>query len=395
MSTDPPYYNNISYADLSDFFYVWLRRSLSKLWPDECSTLLTPKSEELIANQYRAGSKQKAEQFFESGMAEFMKTLRASTAPEVPATIYYAYKATETNEGEIRSTGWDTFLQAVIDAGLQVSATWPMRTERPGRLLSVGTNALSSSIVLACRPRSESAVLASRAELLTALRAELPEAVRVLKSGNIAPVDMAQSTIGPGIKVFSRYARVVEADGTSMPVSTALAIINDVLGEILDGSEAELDAESRFALTWFAQHGYQPGLSGDADSVARAKNTSLAGISESGIGEARSGKFRLYERSELSANWSPTQSERLTVWEATQRLAATLENSESEAAELLGQLGGYGDRVRQLAYLLYSKANEQGWTAEAGTYNGLITAWSDLRATVAVRTQAPTQQSIL
>ena len=331
-------------------------------------------------------------------MAEFMKALVTAATPEIPATIYYAFKATETKDGEIRSTGWDTFLQAVLDAGLQVSATWPMRTELANRPRGLGSNALASSIVLACRPRPASAVLATRGEFLAALRRELPEAVRVLQSGNIAPVDMAQSTIGPGIKVFSRYARVVEADGSSMPVSAALAIINDVLGEMLDGEEAELDADTRFALTWFAEHGYNPGPSGDADSVARAKNTSLAGIEESGIGEARAGKFRLYDRDELAPGWSPLHDERLTVWEATQHLAAALERSESEAAELLHVLGGHGDRARQLAYLLYQKANDRGWAAEAGAYNGLITAWPNLRtgaATVAAAATAPTQQHLL
>ena len=287
LSTDPPYYDNISYADLSDFFYVWLRRNLADVWPDECSTLLTPKAEELIANRHRAGSKRKAEEYFESGMAEFMAEVAQHESADAPATIYYAYKATETKAGEIRVTGWDTFLQAVLDAGLQVNATWPMRTEKPGRMVSVGTNALASSIILACRPRPESAIPATRGEFIEALRRELPEAVRVLQSGNIAPVDMAQSAIGPGIKVFSRCARVVEADGSSMSVSAALAIINDALGEVLDGAEAELDADTRFALTWFVAHGYNPGLAGDADSVARAKNTSLAGIEASGIGESR------------------------------------------------------------------------------------------------------------
>ena len=397
LSTDPPYYDNISYADLSDFFYVWLRRNLSDVWPDECSTLLTPKAEELIANQYRAGSKAQAEEHFESGMAEFMAEVAEHQPAGVPATIYYAYKATETKEGEIRTTGWDMFLQAVLDAGLQVNATWPMRTELGNRLLASGTNALASSIVLACRPRPTSAVLATRGEFIAALRQELPEAVRVLQSGNIAPVDMAQSTIGPGIKVFSRYARVVEADGSSMPVSAALAIINDVLGEVLDGEEAELDADTRFALTWFAEHGYDPGPSGDADSVARAKNTSLAGIEESGIGEARAGKFRLYERGELDSDWSPVHDDRFTVWEAAQHLAAALERSESEAAELLHVLGGNGDRARQLAYLLYQKANDRGWSAEAGAYNGLITAWPNLRtgaATVAAQAVAPAQGNL-
>ena len=398
IATDPPYYDNISYADLSDFFYVWLRRNLSDVWPDECSTLLTPKAEELIANTYRAGSRERAERHFESGMAEFMAQVAQSQPRNVPATIYYAYKATESKDGEVRATGWDTFLQAVLDAGLQVSATWPMRTESPGRILARGTNALASSIVLACRPRPVSAVLATRGEFMTALRLELPEAVRLLQSGNIAPVDMAQSTIGPGIKVFSRYARVVEADGSSMPVSAALAIINDVLGEVLDGEEAELDADTRFALTWFSEHGYSPGPSGDADSVARAKNTSLAGIEESGIGEARAGKFRLYERSELPPNYSPVDDERRTVWEATQHLAAALERSESEAAEFLHVLGGYGDRARQLAYLLYQKANDLGWASEAGAYNSLIAAWPNLRtgaATVAAEAAGPAQQTLL
>ena len=398
VSTDPPYYDNISYADLSDFFFVWLRRNISEVWPDECSTLLSPKAEELIANRYRAGSKEEAEEHFESGMAEFMAHVAESQASEVPATVYYAYKATETKEKELRATGWDTFLQAVLDAGLQVNATWPMRTELGNRLLASKRNALASSIVLACRPRAVSASLATRGEFIAALRAELPESVRVLQTGNIAPVDLAQSTIGPGIKVFSRYAKVVEADGSSMPVSAALAIINDVLGEVLDGEEAELDRDTRFALTWFAEHCYNPGPAGDADSVANAKNTSLAGIEESGIGEARAGNFRLYERSELPRNYSAVEDLRRTVWESVQHLIAALERSESEAAELLHTLGGYGERARQLAYLLYQKANDKGWAAEAGAYNGLITSWPSLRsgadATAAAAT-APVQESML
>ena len=394
LSTDPPYYDNISYADLSDFFYVWLRRNLTDVWPDECSTLLTPKAEELIANRYRAGSKEEAEDHFESGMAEFMAQVAESQSAQVPATIYYAYKATETKDGEIRTTGWDTFLQAVLDAGLQVNSTWPMRTELGNRLVASKSNALASSIVLACRPRAVSASLATRGEFMAALRDELPEAVRILQSGNIAPVDMAQSTIGPGIKVFSRYARVVEADGSSMSVSVALRIINDVLGEILDGEEAELDADTRFALTWFAEHGYEPGPSGDADSVARAKNTSLAGIGESGVGEAREGKFRLFERTELNPDWSPVDDQRLTVWEVLQYLVAALDRSESEAAELLHTLGGIGDRARQLAYLLYRKANAKGWASEAGSYNRLITAWPSLQATATSAASSPVQGQI-
>lgn len=334
-------------------------------------------------------------------MAKFMSELAAmqqESQSEVPATIFYAYKATETKGGEVRSTGWDTFLQAVVDAGLQVSATWPVRTELANRPRGLGSNALASSIVLVCRPRSTSASLATRGEFIAALREELPEAVRILQTGNIAPVDMAQSTIGPGIKVFSRYAKMVEADGSSMPVSAALGIINDVLGEVLDGEEAELDSDTRFALTWFSEFGYSPGPAGDADSVANAKNTSLAGIEESGIGEARAGKFRLYERSELPPSYSPVDDLRRTVWESVQHLIAALERSESEAAELLHTLGGYGERARQLAYLLYQKANDMGWAAEAGAYNTLITAWPSLRTGAdasAAAAAAPVQEAML
>jgi putative DNA methylase len=393
VSTDPPYYNNISYADLSDFFYVWLRRNLSDIWPNECSTLATPKADELIASAYRTGSKQRAEQHFESGMAEFMAKVAEAQHPSAPATIYYAYKATETREGEIRSTGWDTFLQAVVDAGLVVTATWPMRTERRGRMIAVGANALASSIVLACRRRGISAPMATRAEFVAALRDELPEAVRILQSGNIAPVDIPQATMGPGIGVFSRFARVVESDGSSMRVSTALALINEVLGEVLDGEESEMDSDSRFALTWYSEFGYVSSSAGDADGMARAKNTSTAGVVAAGLGETRAGKFRLYERAEFDPAWTPSGDDRLTVWEATQHLIAALARSESEAAALLHQLGGFGERARTLAYLLFKKATDKGWASEAGAYNSLITAWPALRS-AAVVNEPMGQQSI-
>jgi putative DNA methylase len=299
-------------------------------------------------------------------MAEFMAAVAATQHSAAPATIYYAYKATETRDGEVRSTGWDTFLQAVIDAGLSVTATWPMRTELGNRMIASGTNALASSIVLACRPREITAQMATRAELVAALRQELPEAVRLLQSGNIAPVDIPQSTMGPGIGVFSRYARVVESDGSAMRVSTALGLINDVLSEVLDGEESEMDADSRFALSWYSQFGYNPGSSGDAENMARAKNTSTPGVVTAGLGETRAGKFRLYERSELDPAWTPADDSRLTVWEATQHLIAALERSESEASALLHQLGGFGERART--------------AGEAGAYNSLIIAWPALRS---------------
>ncbi|MYB44033.1 MAG: DUF1156 domain-containing protein [Acidimicrobiia bacterium] len=380
ISTDPPYYDNVGYANLSDFFYVWLRRSLSHVWPNELATLLTPKAEELIANHHRARSREAAKSHFESGMAEFMQEVAVAQNCAAPATIYYAYKATETKDGQIRSTGWATFLQAVVDAGLHVTATWPLRTERRGRMNEVGANALASSIVLACRPRSDSAPLSTRGQFMNALREELPKAVTVLQSGNIAPVDLPQSSIGPGIRVFSRYARVVEADGSSMPVSDALAIINDVLGEILDGEDVELDPDTRFAVTWYSEHAFEPDHSGDADNQARAKNTSLSGIEASGIGRARAGEFRLYRRDELDPDWSPLDDNRLTVWKATQQLVAALDHSEDKAADLLHQLGAYGDRGRQLGYLLFNKATEARNADEAAAYNGLINAWPILRS---------------
>jgi putative DNA methylase len=375
VSTDPPYYDSVPYSDISDFFFVWLRRNLADVWPDECATLLTPKANELVADNQRFGSREGAKEHFESGMAEFMAEVAAGHHPDVPSTIYYAYKASESG-GE---DGWSTFLQGVMDAGLQVNATWPMRTELANRMRSLGSNALASSIILACRPREGSAVLATRGEFVAALRDELPAAVQVLQSGNIAPVDMAQSAIGPGIKVFSRFAKVVEADGSAMPVSAALAIINNILGEILDGEEADLDADTRFAVTWYSQYGYNPASSGDADTLAKAKVTSLSGIADAGIGEARAGAFRLFERSELDTDWTPVGDDRLTVWEATQYLILALERSESEAAELLRQLGGFADRARQLAYLLFQKATDKGWADEAASYNGLITAWPTLQ----------------
>ncbi|MCY4103457.1 MAG: DUF1156 domain-containing protein [bacterium] len=380
VSTDPPYYDNVGYADLSDFFYVWLRRNVAGVWPDECATLKTPKAEEIIADPDRHVGQTGAEVHFESGMAAFMAAVAQHQPAGAPATVYYAYKATETKQGEVRTTGWETFLQAVLDAGLQVNATWPMRTELANRMRGLGSNALASSVVLACRPRDASAPLATRREFSGALRAELPEAVRVLQSGNVSPVDLAQSAIGPGMRVFSRYAKVLEADGSAMRVPAALALVNEVLGEILHGAEAELDAPSRFALAWFGSFGWNPASSGDADNLARAKGTSLGGIAESGIGEARAGEFRLFERSELAPDWTPAGDARLTVWEATQYLVAALGRSEGEASALLRQLGGYGDRARQLAYLLYAKSDEQGWAAEAAAYNTLIAAWPTLRA---------------
>ncbi len=379
ISTDPPYYDNISYADLSDFFFVWMRRNLGSVWPDECATLATPKADELIANQHRAGSKKAANAHFETGMSEVFKVAAANSNPDFPATIFYAFKATETTEAGVTSTGWETFLTGLLDSGYAISATWPMRTESPGRIVALGTNALASSIVLACRPRRLSAPMATRGEFVAALRSEMEPAVHLLQAENIAPVDLAQSAIGPGIAIFSRYARVVEADGSTMNVRAALGLINEVLAEVLSGEESEFDADTRFALTWFEQYGHNPGPFGDADLLSRAKDTTVAGVATAGIVASRDGKVRLVERGELPSGWDPRVDERLTVWETTQHLIRALDSSETEAASLLERIGaGLGDRSRQLAYLLYGICDRKKWPEEAGAYNMIVTAWPEI-----------------
>ncbi|HEY5303031.1 MAG TPA: DUF1156 domain-containing protein [Acidimicrobiales bacterium] len=379
ISTDPPYYDNISYADLSDFFYVWLRRNLRDVWPDECATLLTPKAEELIANPSRAGSRQAANDHFEHGMEAVFREAAANADPRFPATVFYAFKATESTTDGVASTGWETFLHGLLEAGYAITATWPIRTELSNRMIASGTNALASSIVLACRPREVSAPMASRGDFIGALKKELEPAVRILQQENIAPVDLAQSAMGPGISIYSRYARIVEADGSTMTIRSALGLINDALSEVLGGEESEFDPDTRFALTWFEQFGHNHGNFGDADLLARAKNTTVDGVAEAGIVVSRDGNVRLVERVDLPADWDPSTDRRFTVWEATQYLIRALDSSETEAAALLARLGtGVGDRARQLAYLLYGICDKKRWADEAGYYNMLVTAWPEL-----------------
>jgi putative DNA methylase len=380
VSTDPPYYDNIGYADLSDFFYVWLRRNVSEIWPDECATLLTPKVEELIADAYRAGSKAAANKHFELGMEGVFTKAAENCDERYPATVFYAFKASESEDRGSVSTGWETFLSGLLKAGFAVTATWPIRTELANKIgVNAGDNMLASSIVLACRKRSSTAAMATRGEFIVALRQEMAPAIKILQVENIAPVDMAQSAIGPGISLFSRYSKVIEADGEPMSVRTALSLINEVLAEVLSGEESEFDADTRFAVTWYEQFGHNPGAFGDADTLAKAKNTTVTGVVDSGVAVSREGKLRLFERKELSDKWDPTKDTRLTVWETTQHLIRALELSETDASVLLKQIGsGYGEKARQLAYLLYGICDRKKWASEGSAYNMLVTAWPQL-----------------
>ena len=314
VSTDPPYYDNIGYADLSDFFYVWLRRTLRETFPDLFATLAVPKDEELVATPYRHGSRQNAKAFFLNGMTQAMRKLAEGPSFVFPVTIYYAFKQAETTRDGVTSGGWETFLSAVIEAGLTVTATWPMRTERPGRPLAIGTNSLASSIVLACRPRSADAQSVTRREYQEALRAEFPEALSHLQRSNIAPVDLAQASIGPGMAVFTRYRDVLNADGSKMSVGEALGLINATLDEVLDEQEGDFDADSRWASTWFEQYGYGEGEYGAAEQLSKAKATSVEGLVRAGIIDSRRGKVCILRPEALDPAWDPSIDSRLTVW---------------------------------------------------------------------------------
>ena len=320
VSTDPPYYDNIGYADLSDFFYIWLRHSLRSVFPSLFATLAVPKAEELVATPYRHGSRQKAEAFFLDGMTQAMRRISEQASSNFPVTIYYAFKQSEKKHDEgITSSGWETFLGAVLRAGFGISGTWPVRTEYTGNLKS-SVNALASSIVLVCRPRSVYAPTATRREFIEALKSELPSALRQIKQGNIAPVDLAQAAIGPGMSVFTRYARVLDASGQAVSVREALTLINQTLDEVLAEQEGDFDADTRWALAWFEQSGFAAGEYGVAETLSKAKNTSVSGMIEAGILQSAAGKARLLRPHELPEDWDPEKERRLTIWEATHHL---------------------------------------------------------------------------
>ena len=396
ISTDPPYYDNIGYADLSDFFYIWLRRSVWSTFPDLFATLAVPKMEELVATPYRHGSKEKAEKFFLAGMTLAMQRLADQAHFALPITIYYAFKQSESRgDAGVASTGWETFLDAVIRAGLGVSGTWPMRTESRTRMRGIDSNALASSIVLVCRPRAADAAVATRREFLDALRSELPEALRKMQQGNIAPVDLAQAAIGPGMAIFTRYARVLDASGAAVSVREALALINETLDEVLAEQEGDFDADTRWALAWFEQSGFSEGEYGVAETLSTAKNTSVAGMVEAGILTSGAGKVRLLVPAELPQDWNPKADSRRTVWETTHHLVRVHEQGgDTAAADIMANIGADAETARDLAYRLFRICDKRNRPQEALGYNALVRSWGEISGLATQVRQAPTEPNM-
>ncbi len=379
ISTDPPYYDNIGYADLSDFFYVWLRRSLKFVYPDLFSTMAVPKAEELVATPYRHGSKEKAEAFFMEGMTQAMHQLTKQAHPAFPVTIYYAFKQSESKHEGTASTGWETFLGAVIQAGFALTGTWPVRTEMRTRQIAMDTNALASSIVLVCRPRDPQATVTTRQAFVAALKRELGPALKHLQGGGIAPVDLAQASIGPGMGVYTRYAKVLDAEGKALTVREALTLINQALDEVLSAQEGDFDADTRWALAWFEQFGFNDGPFGEAETPSKAEVTSVPGMVEAGILLSKSGKVRLLRPDELPTDWDPATDNRLTAWEGVHHLVRVLAlGGEFAAAELARKLGAEAEIARELAYRLYTVCERRKRAAEALAYNGLVQSWPEI-----------------
>jgi putative DNA methylase len=376
ISTDPPYYDNIGYADLSDFFYVWLRKSLKPIFPGLYATVAVPKAEELVATPYRHGGKEQAESFFLHGMTRAMHNLAQKAHPAFPVTIYYAFKQSDTNaDTGTSNTGWDTFLQAVLDAGFAITGTWPMRTERDSRSIGIGSNALASSIILVCRQRAADAATISRREFIRELNAALPAALDEMTRGGVnspvAPVDLSQAIIGPGMAIFSQYAAVLEADGMRMSVRTALQLINRFLGE------DDFDHDTQFCLHWFEQQGWATGKFGDADVLARAKGTSVGGLQSAGVVASGKGELRLLRSAELPRDWLPETDSRLPVWEALHHLIRALnQHGESVTGAILARMPARAEPIRALAYRLYTLCERKGWTDDARAYNELVTTWN-------------------
>jgi len=381
INTDPPYYDNIGYADLSDFFYVWLKRSLGSVWPDLFRRITTPKAEELVATPYRHGGRLEAETFFMSGMSEALVAIQKASCNDHPAIIYYAFKQSEVAQDGVTSAGWSSFLQAVVDAGLSVDGTWPLRTESAGRLVGRGTNALASSIILVCRKSDPSAPVVTRMDFVRALKRDMPKAIDKIRRAGVGPVDMQQSVIGPGMGVFTRYAKVLEDDDSPMPVKTALSLINRVWEEIENELDTNFDSETQVALAWFATYGFDSRASGELITLANAKNIPSNALFRSGVFKDMKGKAALTPRDELPANWSPSMDRTLTVWECAQHTARVLNAADGGgvvAGRLVAQMGPKAEAARALAYRLFEIATKKGWAAEALVYNELAQEWPKL-----------------
>lgn len=385
VSTDPPYYDNIGYADLSDFFYIWLRKCLKRTYPNLFNTMLVPKSEELIATPQRhEGSMEKAKAFFEDGMLTACRQFYKYANDSIPVTVYYAYKQSDSDEATegIASSGWETMLSAIINAGFAITGTWPMRTELANRSISRGTNALASSIVLVCRKRPENAPTTTRRALIAELKRELRPALQKLQRSNIAPVDLAQSAIGPGMGVFSKYKKVLEADGTPMTVRSALQIINQELDIYFNEQDGELDRDSRFCVELYSQYAFNDMKFGDADTLARAKNTSVAALASAGVVYAQKGVVHLYGREEISEKVDHRES---CIWLLTQQLTRAMDTGGVTAcAEIIAPMfGSNAEHAKDLAYRLYTIAERKGWALEAYAYNSLVIAWPDIQSKAA------------
>ncbi|MGH7057184.1 MAG: DUF1156 domain-containing protein, partial [Acetobacteraceae bacterium] len=381
ISTDPPYYDNIGYADLSDFFYVWLRRSVAGVWPELFRRLTTPKDEELVATPYRHGGKDEAEAFFIQGMSEALAAMRKAATDGEPLAIYYAFKQSELATEGVTSAGWASFLQAVVDAGLAVGGTWPVRTELSNRMIAKDANALASSIVLVCRKRSETAPTVTRAEFIRALKREMPEAVEKIRKAGVGPVDMPQSVIGPGMGIFTRYGRVLEDDDSVMSVKTALALINRVWDEIENELDANFEPETQAALAWFAAYGFDARAAGDLITLANAKNIPIDSLFRSGIFANLHGKAGLVPREKLKPVWSPAADRAPTIWECVQHTARVLnaeDGGAEAAARLVAAMGPRAEDARALAGRLYEISSRKSWAAEALVYNRLAQEWPHL-----------------
>ncbi len=381
VSTDPPYYDNVGYADLSDFFYMWLRINLKDIYPDLFSTICSPKKQEIVANPYLFNdNKIAAKEHFAMQMNKVLQNIKNKESGIYPLTIHYAFKQMErTDTEQLSNTGWETMLISLIEVGYQIVGTWPMRTETRGRMREIGSNALASSIVLVCRNRILDAPLSTRREFVNALKKGLPSALKNLQDAGISPVDMSQCAIGPGMAIFSRCSKVLEADGTPMTVRTALQIINQELDAYFTEQESDMDKETRFCIAWYEQFGWKEAPFGDANTLATAKGTAVNALEQAGVIYAKAGKVRLLKRTELDNDWDPTTDKKLTVWECVQYLIKALEDEgEVGAAEILKKIGGLSESVKELAYRLYALSEKKGWTEDGLAYNALISSWQSV-----------------